>query len=204
MNGLLFTSEESKGLVFYLHGNAGALDSWGEVAKTYTRLNYNVFILDYRGFGKSEGTIKSQTQLFEDIQLAYNELKKRYNETDIIVLGYSIGTGPAAHLASVNQPKLLILQAPYFSLTDLMKRTYPLIPTFLLKYKLETNVYLKKCKMPVIIFHGDEDEVIYYGSAQRLKLGFKPGDSLITLNGQGHNGITDHPDYIAAVEKILR
>jgi alpha-beta hydrolase superfamily lysophospholipase len=203
LNALLFTSEKSRGLVFYLHGNAGALHTWGEVAKRYTSLNYDVFILDYRGFGKSEGSIKNQGQFFEDIQTAYNEMKKRYSEDSIIVLGYSIGTGPAAQLASLNQPKLLILQAPYFSMTDLMSHSYPLLPTFLLKYKFKTNGYIKECKMPVIIFHGDQDEVIYYGSSLKLKETLKATDTLITLHGQGHNGITDNEQYIHALSKIL-
>jgi alpha-beta hydrolase superfamily lysophospholipase len=203
LNGLLFTAERAKGLVFYLHGNAGALNSWGEVATRYTSLNYDVFILDYRGYGKSEGTINSQAQLFEDVQTAYDEMKKKYREETIVVLGYSIGTGPATKLASVNSPKLLILQAPYYSLTDMMRHTYPIIPTFLLKYKFRTNEYIKDCKMPVVIFHGNRDEVIYYGSSLKLKTQMKPQDTLITLDGQGHNGMTDNPEYISALGKIL-
>src|SRR5215218_1305635 len=204
MNGLLFKADSAKGLVFYLHGNAGSLNSWGDVANRYTDLHYNVFILDYPGYGKSEGTIKNKTQLFDGIQIAYDEMKKRFDENSIIVLGYSIGTGLAAHLAATNHPKLLILQAPYYSLTDMMRHTYPIIPTFLLKYKFQTNEYLKDCKMPVAIFHGDQDGVIYYGSSLKLKNEMKTGDTLITLKGQGHNGITDNPDYIAAIQTILR
>jgi hypothetical protein len=203
LNGLLFKADSSKGLIFYLHGNAGSLNSWGEVASTYTDLNYDIFILDYRGYGKSEGSISGQKQLLQDIQTVYDELKKEYNEDDIIVLGYSIGTGPASKIASVNNPKLLILQAPFFNLTDLMRHTYPIIPTFFLKYKLKTNEYIKECKMPIVIFHGYQDEVIYYGSSLKLKEQFDEKITLITLNGQGHNGMTDNPKYKMAIKEIL-
>ena len=204
LNGLLFKSDSSRGLIFYLHGNAGSLSSWGEVAKTYTYLNYDVFIIDYRGYGKSEGEISGETHIFEDNQIAYNELKRYYNEDKIIVLGYSIGTGLAAELASTNKPKLLILQAPYYNLTDMMKHSYSFLPTFILKYKFATNEYLKNCKMPVVIFHGDQDFVIYYGSSLKLKEEFKRGDTLITLNEQGHNGMTDNPDYQIQLERLLK
>ena len=203
LNAILFKADSSKGLIFYLHGNAGSLDSWGEVAKTYTNLGYDVFILDYRGYGKSEGSINGQEQIFSDVQIAYDQLKKNYPEEKIIVLGYSIGTGPATKLASTNHPKLLILQAPYYSLTDMMRHNYPILPAFILKYKFETNEYLKSCSMPVIIFHGDADEVIYYGSSIKLKKQFKSQDRLITLKGQGHNGITENLEYKTEIQKVL-
>jgi uncharacterized protein len=203
LDAVLFKSDSSKGLIFYLHGNGGSVNGWGRVAKAYTDLGYDVFMPDYRGYGKSEGSINSQQQLFQDMQYAYNEMKKRYAEERIIVLGYSIGTGPAAKIASTNHPRLLILQAPYYSLTDMMKHRYPFIPTVILKYKFETFDYLKHCTMPVIIFHGDRDETIYYNSSVRLKENFKISDTLITLTGQGHNGMTDNPDYINSIKKIL-
>jgi len=203
LNGILFKAGSTKGLIFYLHGNAGSVQSWGGVAKTYTDLNYDVFMLDYRGYGKSEGSIDGQSLFFQDIQDAYGELKKKYTEDKIIVLGYSIGTGPAAKVASMNNPALLILQAPYYSLTDMMRHTYPIIPTFILKYKFKTNDYIKSCKMPIVIFHGDQDEVVYYGSSLKLHNEFKKQDTLITLTGQGHNGITENPDYKIKIQEIL-
>jgi len=204
LNGVLFTSGGAKGLIFYLHGNAGSLNTWGKVAKRYTELNYDVFMLDYRGYGKSEGTIHNQAQFHHDIQAAYDEMKKRYKESNIAILGYSVGTGPAAYLASTNHPELLILQAPYYSLTDMMRHTYPIIPTFLLKYKFDTYKYIKECKMPIVIFHGNKDEVVYYNSSIKLKVFMKRGDRLVTLDGQGHNGITDNPQYINAIGTILK
>jgi hypothetical protein len=203
LNGILFKADSSKGLIFYLHGNAGSLSSWGEVARTYTDLNYDIFMLDYRGYGKSEGSISGEGQLFQDMQTVYDELKNKYNEDSIIVLGYSLGAGLASKIASTNNPKLLILQAPFYSLTDMMRHTFPIIPTFILKYKLKTNEFIKNCKMPIVIFHGNQDEVIYYNSSLKLKELFKEKDTLITLNGQGHNGMSDNRDYIVEIQKIL-
>lgn len=72
-----------------------------------------------------------------------------------------------------------------------------------MKYKFATNEYLKTCKMPVVIFHGNQDGVIYYGSSLKLKEEFKKQDTLITLNGQGHNGMTDNEEYKTELKKIL-
>ena len=204
LHGILFKSDNPTGLIFYLHGNAGSLSTWGEVAKTYTALNYDVFILDYRGFGKSEGSIIGQEQIFDDIQIVYEAIKKRYTENEIVVLGYSLGTGLAAKLASTNNPRLLVLQTPYYSLIDIMRRSYPILPTFILKYKFETNRYLQNCKMPIVIFHGDQDEVIYYGSSLKLKEEFSAKVTLIPLIGQGHNGMTDNTDYRREIQTVLK
>jgi uncharacterized protein len=204
LNGVLFKTDSAKGLVFYLHGNAGSLDSWGATAEFYTSFNYDVFMLDYRGYGKSEGIISSENQMFDDVQTAYNEMKKIYPENKIIVLGYSIGTGPAAKLASTNHPELLILQAPYYSLVDMAKNNFKLVPSFILKYKFETNEYLMDVNMPVVIFHGDQDEVIPYTSSQRLKSEFENKVTLITLHGQKHNRMTYNPEYLMEMSKILQ
>lgn len=203
LNGLLFKSDSAKGLVFYLHGNAGALDTWGDISKVYTDLNYDLFVLDYRGFGKSEGEISSEEQLHSDLQTTYNSLKIKYPENKIIIIGYSIGSGPAAILASNNNPKILILQAPYYSLIDMMHQKYPFVPDFLLKYKFETYNFIQKIKAPIIVFHGNADEVIYYGSSIKLKPLFKQKDRLITLMGQGHGAINDNPEYLSELKLIL-
>jgi pimeloyl-ACP methyl ester carboxylesterase len=203
LNGLLFKADSSRGLIFYLHGNAGSLRNWGAIAEVYTDLHYDVLMLDYRGYGKSGGTISSEAQLHKDIYTVYDSLRKRYRENSIVILGYSIGTGPAAKLASESSAKLLILQAPYYNLGSMLSHYYPIVPSFILKYKLETNKHIRACKMPVVIFHGDADNVISYSSSVRLKELLKPGDTLITLKGQPHNGMSDNPDYVEALKWVL-
>lgn len=204
LHAVLFkTDSASKGVIFYLHGNAGAVDSWGELAGLYNKLQYDVMMPDYRGYGKSEGSIYGQKQFFDDVDVFYSHLTKKYSEDKIVVLGYSIGTGAAAHVASTHHPVLLILQAPYYTLTDLVNNIYPVVPSFLLKYKFETAEYLKKCNMPVVIFHGDKDEVIYHGSSLKLKAHLKPSDTLITLKNQSHNGMTENQEYRQNMRRIL-
>lgn len=204
LNGVLFKSLSQKGLIFYLHGNAGSIRSWGEVASTYTDLNYDLFMMDYRGFGKSGGSVTSQRLFYDDVQLAYDSMKSIYDESKIIILGYSLGTGPATKLASENHPQLLLLMAPYYSLTDVAKRTYPFIPMAILKYKFETNKFIKDCKMPIVIFHGKQDEVIYYESSIKLKTHLKNGDKVFILDGQAHNGMTYNPEYISELKQVLK
>jgi alpha-beta hydrolase superfamily lysophospholipase len=207
LHGLLFKASSAKGLIFYLHGNAGALDSWGQIAGTYTSLQYDVFMLDYRGFGKSEGNIISEKQFYSDVQEAYAHIKRSYRESDIIITGFSIGSAAAAMLASTNQPRMLILQAPYYSLRDLMKHLSPLLhmmlPPFVLKYKFKTYQFIQATKAPIMIFHGDRDEVIYHGSSLKLSQHLKPADEVITLKGQTHNGINENRDYIRSLRNLL-
>jgi len=204
LNACLFKATSPKGLIFYLHGNGGNLQSWGTVAAYYTSLGYDLFMADYPGYGKSTGHITSLQQLFNAVGAAYAFIKPNYPENHIIILGYSIGTGPAAWLASKNHPQKLVLLAPYYSLSDLVQKTYPFVPAFILKYNINTYKYIQQVAAPITIFHGDADEVIYYGSSLKLKRYFKREDTLITLHGQPHNGIDENSDYLAGLKDILQ
>jgi alpha-beta hydrolase superfamily lysophospholipase len=204
LNGLLFKVKQPKGLIFYLHGSNDAVDIWGKIAPTYNSLNYDIFILDYRGYGKSEGRVTSERQLTGDIQTVYNKLKRSYKESNIIIIGQSMGTGPAANLARNNNPKALILQAPYYSLSDWIYNIAPEINTSKMRFQFKTFESLPKIKVPVIIFHGDSDNAIYYGSSIKLSALFKKGDELIMLKGEGHNNFVNNLEYLAKMKLILQ
>ncbi len=203
LNCLYFKTTKPKGVVYYLHGNSGDLSGWGDISDIYLDLGYDVFILDYRGFGKSEGKIKNEKELYEDVQLGYDFLKKKFYESQIVVIGYSIGTGAASHLAAENSPKMLILQAPYYNLTEMAKTRMPFVPSFLLKYKFDNQKNIVNTKCPVYIFHGDNDKTIYYEDAVKLQNYLKKEDYYFTLPGQGHNGINENPDFIEKLNEIL-
>lgn len=203
LNGLLFKTEKAKGLVFYLHGNAGNLAQWGDIGQKYTDLGYDIFILDYRGFGKSEGQIEDEPQVLKDISIAYKFLLKRYDEKKVIIAGYSIGTGPAAYLASKNKPKSLILQAPYYSFTELSSDRVPFMPNFLKKFTFETANFVKKSKAPIYIFHGVQDQVISYSNSERLHQLLKGKSDFFTLENQGHLNINGNDVFLDQLKIIL-
>lgn len=203
LNGLLFKSDSTKGLVFYLHGNAGALDTWGRVANIFVDNQYDCFILDYRGYGKSESAVTNEAELFSDINSVYQKMLARYAEENVIIVGYSIGTGPAAQLAATHQPKRLILQAPYNNLTSILNFHYPFIPSFLLNIMLTTDQYLEKVQSPITIFHGDEDKIIPFECSLKLSTLFDEHDELIRLDGHGHHDLHKNPVYIKNMSRIL-
>ena len=204
LNGLLFRAKDSKGLVFYLHGSGGALDGWGRTAPNYTRLGYDIFILDYRGYGKSGGIIENEQQFYADLQEAYDDLKSDYSEDKTIILGYSIGTGPAAKLAAMNRPQKLILLAPYYSMEDFLPRLVPGIDVNLIRYKFKTYEFIQNVKAPIVIFHGEDDKTVYPGSSEKLKRFFKAGDQLHMLKEVDHYKIGESPAYLGALSNILK
>lgn len=204
IHGLLFRKDNSKGLVFYLHGNAGSNSTWGHLADLYLENNFDFFIPDYRGYGKSDGKISSEKQFYNDVQIAFDTLRKEYTGKPIVIIGFSIGTGSAAYLAAQNNPSLLVLKAPYYNLTDLIKKYIKIIPSLLIRYKFPTNKYIEQVKCPVTVFHGDKDEIIYTGSSIKLKQHFKDSDTLIVLKGQFHNGINENPVYRDKISKLLQ
>ncbi len=166
LNAILFKTDKPRGAVLYLHGNAGTLDHWSSIAPDYTANGYDVMLLDYRGYGKSEGTIESEAQFLADVTAAYQALAKRYS--NIVIVGYSIGTGPAAYLASKFDPSALVLQAPYYNLIELADSRVPFVPDFVKKYRFETNLFLPKVKCPIYIFLGTDDRLISFDNGERL------------------------------------
>ncbi|OYD42915.1 alpha/beta hydrolase [Sphingobacterium cellulitidis] len=204
LNGLYFPTKHPKGLIFYLHGSIGDLGEWSKIAPIYTNLHYDLFMIDYRGYGKSDGEFLTEDHWYADMQKVYEFIKKTYaEESKIIILGQSLGTAAASYLSAHNNPGKLILQAPFYNFKDWTYALDPNLNSSILNLKLDNRKYLEQTKAPVIIFHGDHDKAVYYGSSEKLKETFKKGDQLITLKGEGHNDFTKNPQYLKEIKKVL-
>ena len=203
LHGVLFETPQPKGLVFFVHGNSGNVSDLKGPAEFYTGLGYDFFTFDYRGFGKSNGIIANETVFYQDVQLVYNALKKSYPEKTIIVAGYSVGTAAAAKLAAENNPKKLLLMAPYYSMEELAGSHYPFIPGFLVHYKFETFRFLQQVKVPVLIGHGTNDGTIPLGQSLKLKRLLKQSGRYVVLTGEGHNGVQNNPEFELEIARFL-
>jgi uncharacterized protein len=204
LNALHFTEQNPKGAVLYFHGNSGSLKRWGEVAESFMSRNFDLFIVDYRGYGKSSGTIRSEQQLIGDGEIAYEYVSQRYAPQNIVIYGRSLGTGLAAQIAQRHPSKLLILETPYVSLKELTGRFYPYVPGFLLKFPMRTDLALPKIKSPVYLIHGTADEVVPYDSSEKLLPLIQTRKELVTIPDGPHNGLRTTPLYNAALDRILR
>ncbi len=203
INALLFKVENPKGIVYYHHGNAGNLAGWASRAIDFTSKGFEVLMYDYRGFGKSTGSIKNERMLYSDALLIYKKLIYDYKERDIILYGISLGTGIAAKLADENHPKMLILETPYFNFYDVSKFHYPYLPnSILLHYQFKTDKLLPNLNMPIYLFHGTEDETVPYNSSIRLEK-LSGNIKLFTIEEGSHSNLNTFHLYHEKLSEIL-
>ncbi|MEO8135235.1 MAG: alpha/beta fold hydrolase, partial [Betaproteobacteria bacterium] len=196
LHALHFRQPKPRGLVFFLHGNAGDLSTWTTGIDFYRRVNYDLFIIDYRGYGKSTGGIQSEAQLRADVRVAWDTVAPQYAGLPIVLYGRSLGTGLATYLARDVDPALLILVTPYTSLAAIARRAYPFVPEWVLKYPLRTDRVIGDVKSPVLLVHGTRDALIPLAESERLRPLAHPPAELLVIEGAGHNDIHQFRAYL--------
>ena len=203
INGLRFKAQSPKGVVFYLKGNSKSIKGWGKFAVDFTRHGYDVIMVDYRGFGKSTGR-RTQKAIKRDMQVIYNKIKKKVPEKYIILYGRSLGSGFAAKLASMNEPRMLILDAPYYSLSKVAKKYIPFMPlSLLIKFPMPTYKWLKYVKCPIHILHGTDDRLIPYKTSVKLSKINPKRTKLYTVIGGGHKDLNTFESYHSMLGDII-
>ncbi len=203
LDALLFRQADPRGLVFYLHGNGGDLTTWTTGLDFYRRVNYDLFIIDYRGYGKSSGQIESEAQLHADVRAAWDTIAPRYRHVPIILFGRSLGTALATQLATQVDPALLVLVTPFTSLAAAATRRYPFAPDFLLKYPLRTDAIIGAVRSPVLLMAGTQDTLTPPADSVALKSLVRAPVELLVVDGAHHNDIHEFPAYIDGLAERL-
>jgi pimeloyl-ACP methyl ester carboxylesterase len=198
---------DPRGVVFYLHGNSGNLRKWFTSLDTFRALNFDVVMMDYRGFGKSTGRIESEAQLHADVRAVWNAVADQYAGRAIVVSGQSLGTGLAAGLSAQLceagcPPELTLLISAYSSMRALADEHYPWVPSGVLRYKLATVDHACKVSGPVMLVHGDRDELIGHHHSEAIRKAL-PQCRLLLVEGAGHGDVHQFPSFREGVAAAL-
>lgn len=211
INALHFKVENPKGVILYYHGNADNLVRWGKIASEFTRFRYDVFVMDYRQYGKSTGPRK-ENYLFSDAQFCYNFLKEIYGEENIIVYGRSLGGSFAVKMAADNEPQQLILESTFYNLQDIASRWLPYSTTEKISSKMAyhflSNENITAVNCPVYQFHGNKDLVVPLKSGKKLfeiLQEEKPDleKKFIEIKGGSHDDLMKFKEFKHEIQRIL-
>ena len=211
INVLHFRIKNPKGVIAYFHGNADNLHRWGKIAVDFTKFGYDVLVMDYRGYGKSSGP-RNEEYLYSDAQFFYDFAKENYGENKIIVYGRSLGGAFATKIAGENQPKMVILEATFYNLQDIVNRWLPGKVTDKVSPKMTyhflSNQNILKIKVPLYHFHGTKDSVVPLKSGKKLFEVFekehpKIPKKFIEIKGGTHEDLIKYDEFIEEMKKIL-
>jgi len=155
--------------ILYFHGNAGSLENRIHKLNHFRDMNVNFLIIAWRGFSGNQGK-PSETGLYEDGESAIKWLvKKGVDEKNIVIYGESLGTGVATHLSQNKNFAGVILETPFTSMIDAAKKFYPYIPVgLLLKDKFENKNKIKNIKSPILIMHGEKDQIVPFEMGKKI------------------------------------
>ena len=179
--------------VIYFGGNAEDVSgSLPELAAAFP--SHALYLPHYRGYGGSSGK-PTQAALFADALAIFDQLRAQH--PNITLVGRSLGSGVAVHVASVRPAARLVLVTPYDSIAELAAQQFPFVPVgFLLSDKFESWRFAPQVKVPTTIIAASDDEVIPMESTRKLLSRFQPGVAQFSvIPGTGHNNISDSPAY---------
>jgi len=187
LNGWFIPSEGSRRTVIFCHGNAGNISHRLEKIAILHDLGLNMFIFDYRGYGKSKGTPTEQG-LYNDAQAAYEYVRQNRGipDNDIIVYGESIGGAVAIDLAKDVDFRALITEDAFTSIKDMAKIAYPFLPHFIFSSRFDSLQKIKDIKTQKLIIHSIDDEIVPYRLGEKLFEQAAPPKKMLKLRG-GHN-----------------
>jgi fermentation-respiration switch protein FrsA (DUF1100 family) len=192
-------------VVLFLHGNAGNIGHRWEKIQILHDLGVSVFIFDYRGYGRSEGS-PSETGLYKDTETAYGYLIGRGIPAEkIIVYGESIGGAFAVDLSARKPVKALILEDTFTSVPAMARKVMPMIPGFILATRLDSLSKVGKVSAPKLIFHSVDDEIVPFEMGNELFAAAAEPKWFVRLRG-GHNTafLDDIQTYRNGLSMFLR
>ena len=192
-------------VILFLHGNAGEIADRADRLAFYQSRGLGTAFLSYRGYGGSTGQ-PSEAGLLIDAKTAYDHLRAQGIPPERIVLvGESLGTGPAVQTAAANPVAALVLEAPYSAAVDIARRAYPWVPVgLLMKDQYRSRDHIAAIAAPLLILHGEADQVIPQGFGKRLFDAAQDPKTFLSLGPVGHEALFEPATWAKGADFIDR
>ncbi|MEI8176039.1 MAG: alpha/beta hydrolase [Candidatus Omnitrophota bacterium] len=205
LNGWFIPRAGARHTLLFLHGNAGNIGHRLEKLRMLHEAGVAIFIIDYRGYGKSSGT-PTEEGLYRDAAAAYEYLlaKRGVSAEHIILFGESLGTAVAVDLASRSKVGGVILEGAFSSAADMARRYYPYLPGFLVSVKLDSSSKIAHVSAPKLLIHSRDDEIVPIGLGKKLYRCASAPKEFVEISG-GHNTafMDSRHVCISAIRKFL-
>lgn len=208
LNGWFIPAEgEARGTIIFCHGNAGNIGNRLDIIKMLHDLGMNVFIFDYRGYGKSKG-IPTERGTYLDAMAAYDHIYRRddVEKGSIIVYGKSLGGVVASDLAKNRDVKLVVSDSAFTSTRDMSRAIYPYLPAgFLISMRYDAASKFSKVNAPKLFIHSRDDEIVPFHLGEKLFNAAKEPKEFLPING-GHNEAIyeDHGKVAARLDEFFK
>ncbi len=207
LHGWYLPNPTSKKTLLFFHGNAGNISHRLDSLLIFHRLGLNVLIMDYRGYGRSEGN-PGEDGLYRDADAAWQYLiEQRGNKAeDIVIMGRSLGGAVATWLAAKQKPVALIVESTFTSVREMARELFPLLSWLTpLRYRFDSASVMEDIRCPVLVVHSREDEIIPYTLGKKLYDTARQPKRFLEIRG-GHNGgfLLSQPQYERGLRTFLR
>jgi uncharacterized protein len=203
INVVHLKAENSKGLIFYLHGTLNHIQYHLPKTEYLIEQQYDVVMIDYPSYGKSKGKL-SEEFLHAIVEAAYHKTIEVLQHTGKVVLyGRSLGTALVSNLATKIKADTLILISPYYSMPDLFHHKIKLFPFKKLKFKFENHSYLPHVQCDAYIFHGNKDKLIPITLAKKLIPFLKSEQHFIEIDQANHFDVHKKASFKEKLKEIL-
>ncbi len=201
-----FVTGLSGRVVLFFHGNAGNISHRLDSIRQFLDLGLSVFIIDYRGYGQSEGR-PSEQGLYRDAEAAWAYLAgtRGVPASQIVIFGRSLGASVASWLAARREPAALIVESSFTSVPEIAADLYPWLPVrWLSRLSHATRDYVRDVHCPVLVVHSRDDEIIPFHHGEAIFEAANEERTLLAISG-GHNDafLTDERTYLEGMRAFL-
>ena len=207
IHGWYVPADTPRGTVLFCHGNGGNINYVIESIAMLHGIGFNVFVFDYRGYGRSGGEV-GEEGTYRDAEAAWSYLtgERGCDPSRIVVLGRSLGGGIASWIAAQHPVGALILESTFTSIPDMGAKMFPIFPTRLLsRINYDTEKRLGAIHSPVLVIHSRTDDMIPFEQGATLFKRAGEPKEFLEINGDHNSGFhVSKEAYIDGINAFLQ